>query len=107
MKTGVKHGRNAFCFQEVPTLKDIFKVGDGIPCRIMSAEHKGNKRHVEVSAKPSDINRDLPVSALKTGCVSTAGIGPTVISLAVRVLLVSVLQLTAWLCEYCLCQSHS
>lgn len=58
------------CFQEVPTLKDIFRVGDGIPCRIVSAESKGTKRFVEVSAKPSDVNRTLPLQALKAGCVS-------------------------------------
>ena len=108
------------CFQEVPTLKDIFRVGDGIPCRIVSAESKGTKRFVEVSAKPSDVNRTLPLQALKAGCVSIAcvTVSPAVNSLAAAVnslavclwaLLVSLLvqQLTVWPCLWVLLVSLS
>ncbi|XP_076435937.1 protein RRP5 homolog [Babylonia areolata] len=57
--------------EDVPTLKNLFRVGDAVQCRVTSAKMTGqsNKRLVELSTCPDVINKSFPLSALKTGCL--------------------------------------
>ncbi|KAK7110889.1 protein RRP5 homolog [Littorina saxatilis] len=55
--------------QEVASPKELFRVGDGVPCCITKVTTKGKKRLVELSCDPRVVNKDLPVMALKAGCV--------------------------------------
>ncbi|KAL8623226.1 hypothetical protein ACOMHN_041918 [Nucella lapillus] len=48
----------------------MFQVGDTVQCQVTSVKVAGNnKRLVELTTCPEVINKDLPLTALKTGCL--------------------------------------
>ncbi|KAL8580080.1 hypothetical protein ACOMHN_065129 [Nucella lapillus] len=56
--------------KDAPTLKQMFQVGDTVQCQVTSVKVAGNnKRLVELTTCPEVINKDLPLTALKTGCL--------------------------------------
>lgn len=52
---------------DVASLKDLFKVGDAIPCRVLASKMEGGRRRVDLSVDPKEVNKEMPLTALKAG----------------------------------------
>ncbi|XP_025095054.1 protein RRP5 homolog isoform X1 [Pomacea canaliculata] len=51
------------------TLKKLYQIGEPVPCSVISTKTEGQKRSIDLSINPTIVNKSLPLSALKTGCL--------------------------------------
>ncbi|KAK7508557.1 hypothetical protein BaRGS_00000123, partial [Batillaria attramentaria] len=53
--------------EEVPSLRDLFCVGDALPCRVLTVKMEGMRRRIDLSVDPKEVNKGMPLTSLKNG----------------------------------------
>lgn len=66
----IKYNSLSLLWQTLVTLKKLYQIGEPVPCSVISTKTEGQKRSIDLSINPTIVNKSLPLSALKTGCVS-------------------------------------
>lgn len=68
--SNIKYNSLSLLWQTLVTLKKLYQIGEPVPCSVISTKTEGQKRSIDLSINPTIVNKSLPLSALKTGCVS-------------------------------------